>query len=343
MIPSPGDRYSRQLLFHEIGEAGQRLIGSSRMAVVGLGALGCQEAALLARAGVGFLRLIDRDFVEVTNLQRQILFTEEDAALALPKAVAAANHLAAANSEIEIRAEVRDLTASTVERLLTGVDIIVDGSDNFEVRYLVNDFAVRAGLPWIYAAGVGATGLILPVIPEITACLRCLFEDPPPAGSAATCDTAGVFGPLTSTVGAVAAMEALKIAAGRREAVRRGLLQIDLWSNEFRAIAVDRPREECPCCGRRRFPFLEVREAGATLELCGREAVQISPPPGTTFDLDAVRPRIARAVEVDDNGFLLRFRAEGLQVTLFRDGRAILKGTTDPARARGVYARLVGN
>lgn len=343
MTPSPSDRYSRQALFHEIGEAGQKLIGKSRMAVVGLGALGCQEAALLARAGVGFLRLIDRDFVEVSNLQRQILFTEKDAADALPKAVAAASHLTAANSEIEIRSEVRDLTASTVELLLADVDIIVDGSDNFEVRYLINDFAVRDGLPWIYAAGVGATGLLLPVIPGTTACLRCLFEDPPPAGSSATCDTAGVVGPLTSTVGSLAAMEALKLAAGRTDQVRRGLFQVDLWNNEFRAISVEQPREECPCCGRRSFPFLDVQEAGTTLELCGREAVQISPPPGMTFDLDAVRPRIARAVQVDDNGFLLRFSAEGLQVTLFRDGRAILKGTTDPSRARGVYARLVGN
>jgi adenylyltransferase/sulfurtransferase len=337
-----GDRYSRQSLFGEIGPEGQRRISNSRIAVVGIGALGSQAATLLARAGVGSLKLIDRDFVEPTNLQRQVLYTELDAEQALPKALAARDHLLKVNSEIEIIAEVRDLTAATAEALLGDAEIIVDGSDNFEVRYLINDYAVSRRRPWIYAAGVGATGLLLVVRPEQSACLRCLFEELPPAGSAETCDTAGVVSPLTSTIGSLAAMEALKLACGREDAVRAGLLQVDVWFNEFRAIATGRPREDCPCCRLRRFPFLELREAGSSLSLCGRDAVQVSPPPNTDFDLALVGTRIARATPVDDNGYLLRFRADGLLITLFQDGRAILKGTSDPARARAVYARFIG-
>ena len=337
------DRYSRQSLFRQIGTEGQQRISNSRIAVVGIGALGSQSATLLARAGVGMLRLIDRDYVELSNLQRQVLFTEQDAERALPKALAARDHLQRVNSAIEITAEIRDLTPASVEALLSDVEIIVDGTDNFEVRYLINDYAVFNRRPWIYAAGVGAHGLILPVLPEQTACLRCLFEDPPPAGSAETCDTAGVVGPLTSVIGSLAAMEALKLASGQTEAVRRGLLQVDLWFNEFRSISTDRPRKDCPCCQLRRFPFLEFRETGASLVLCGRDAVQVSPAPASAFDLDQVRKRLGRVMQVEDNGCLLRFLADGLQVTLFADGRAILKGTSETSRARAVYARFVGN
>ncbi|MBI4882343.1 MAG: ThiF family adenylyltransferase [Planctomycetes bacterium] len=336
------DRYARQALFPEIGPLGQERIARSRVAVVGVGALGCQEAAFLARAGIGLLRLIDRDFVEIDNLHRQTLYTEEDAAGSVPKAEAARRHLVRANSAIAIEARVCDLAAGNIDALLGGSDVIVDGSDNFEARYLVNDFAVKNGIPWIYAGAVGATGLLMPVLPGMTACLRCVFQDVPPAGSTQTCDTAGVLGPAPGAVGSCAALEALKLAAGRADAVRRGLLQIDLWSNEVRSIDVAGPRADCPCCGRRSFPFLEVREGGAATSLCGRDAVQVTPPAAAAFDFEAARERICRAAAASDNGFLLRFRAAGLEVTLFRDGRAIFKGTADPSKARAAYARFVG-
>ncbi len=335
------DRYARQALFSQIGPHGQERIARCRIAVVGVGALGCQEASLLARAGVGFLRLIDRDFVEIDNLHRQTLYTEEDAARSVPKAEAARRQLVQANSAIEIEARVSDLAAGNADALLGDCDVIVDGSDNFEARYLVNDFAVKHGIPWIYAGAVGATGLLMPVLPGTTACLRCVFQEVPPAGSTETCDTAGVLGPAPGAVGACAALEALKLAAGRLDAVRRGLLQLDLWSNEVRAIDVAGPRADCPCCAQRAFPFLEVREGGAATSLCGRDAVQVTPA-AAAFDFEAARERIRRAAVVTDNGYLLRFQAAGLQVTLFRDGRAILKGTADPGQARAVYARFVG-
>lgn len=337
------DRYARQSLVREIGRAGQEAIGRARVAIVGIGALGCQEAALLARAGIGTLRLIDRDFVELTNLQRQILYTEQDAAAALPKAEAARAHLQAANGDIAIEAVAEDLEPANAQRHLGDVDLVVDGSDNFEVRYLVNDFCVKTGKPWVYAAAVGATGLLMPVIPGTTPCLRCLFEEPPGAGSADTCDTVGVLGPNTSTVASLAAMEALKIAAGRLDAVRRGLLQLDLWENDLRAVAIDAPRADCPCCGKRRFPYLDPRTASVTTSLCGRDAVQVKPAASKAFDFAAVAKRLAAALPVEDNGYLLRFTADGCQISLFRDGRAIVKGTADPAAARALYARTVGS
>lgn len=336
-------RYARQSLFREIGPEGQEKIGQSQIAIVGIGALGCQEAAILARAGVGHLRLIDRDLVDLTNLQRQILFTEKDAYLAAPKASTARDHLSLANSQIEIVAHDVDLDARNIARLLGDVDVIVDGSDNFEVRYLVNDFAISRRIPWIYAAAVGATGLLMPVLPGETSCLRCIFEEPPPAGAAQTCDTAGVLGSTTATVGALAAAEALKIAAGRTDAVRRGLLQLDLWANEERGVEISTPRAECPCCGAREFPFLDARTSGATTSFCGRDAIQVRPAdPARGFAWDDVRRRIMDSVVAEDRGLLLRFHDDDLEVTLFRDGRAIVRGTVDPARARAVYARFVG-
>lgn len=335
-------RYSRQMLYREIGGSGQERIGRSRIAIVGIGALGTIEASILARAGVGFLRLIDRDFVETSNLQRQVLFTEEDAERAMPKAEAARAHLARANSAITIDARAEELDAASAPALLDDVDLVVDGCDNFEVRYVVNDFCVRAGKPWIYAAAVGTTGLLMPVLPGESPCLRCLFEDPPPPGTAATCDTTGVLGPTTATIGALAALEALKLAAGRRDAVRRGLLQAELWENELRDVGIASPRADCPCCGKREFPFLEARAAGVSVALCGRDAVQVAPQRRTGFDFAGVRARLGSAMELEDNGFLLRFRVDGLRVTLFKDGRAIVSGTNDPVAARAVYAKSVG-
>lgn len=336
------DRYSRQVLFPEIGAEGQERLAEARVAVIGLGALGCPAASLLVRAGVGHVELVDRDVVERSNLQRQLLYTEADAEAGLPKAEAAAAALRAANRDVRIDAHVRDLSAANADALLGGVDVIVDGTDNFDVRFLVNDWAVRNGVPWVYAAAVGATGLTMPILPGRTACLRCLFEEPPPPGASATCDTAGVLGPVTAVVGSLAALEALKIAAGRDQAVRRGLLQLDLWQNDVRSVAVDGPRVDCPCCVRREFPYLTRRGGGTATSLCGRDAVQVSPGSERPFDYEGARERLARAYDVTDSGALLRFQVAELRVTLFRDGRALVHGTSDEGRARAVYARTIG-
>lgn len=338
---SPHPRYGRQAIYAELGQAGQARIQQATVAIVGVGALGCQEAALLARAGVGTLRLIDRDLVEESNLQRQVLYEESDARDELPKAEAARAHLMRANSAIRIEAHVRDVTSSNVEALLTGVDVVLDGSDNFEVRYLVNDWCVKAGTPWIYAAAVGTSGLTMPILPRVTPCLRCLFEDPPPPGSAATCDTAGVLGPTTSIIGSLAALEALKILAGRTDAVRRGLLRAELWTNELSSVGLAGPSPDCPCCGAGTYAFLDAPDVAST-ELCGRDAVQVRAPRGGSFDFARVRAVLRGREGTHDNGFLVRIADGDLAITLFPDGRAIVKGTTDAGRARSAYARAIG-
>ncbi len=343
--PPPDPRYSRQVLYRQIGRAGQERLRTARIAIVGIGALGTVEATILARAGVGTLRLIDRDFVELSNLQRQVLFDEQDARTAMPKAAAAKRHLSAANSTITIDDRSTEVNAATIESLLTDVDVVVDGADNFEVRYLVNDFCVRAKKPWVYAAAVGTTGLLMPILPGTTPCLRCVFEEPPPAGTAATCDTSGVLGSTTATVGALAALEAIKFATGRIDSIRRGLLELELWDNEIRDVGLAGPRDDCPCCAHRNFPFLSTRGGGAATSLCGRDAIQVVPTAVGAFDFESVRARLAKAFAVVDNGFLLRFPFEGRQVTLFRDGRAIvqgLNGIDDAALARSIYSRTIG-
>jgi molybdopterin/thiamine biosynthesis adenylyltransferase len=339
-MTTPGSRYGRQALFAEVGAEGQARIERGDVAIVGVGALGCQEATLLARAGVGRLRLIDRDFVEESNLQRQVLYVESDARDGLPKAEAARAHLARANGSIRIDAHVRDLTPSNVEALLAGASVVVDGSDNFEVRYLVNDWCVKSGTPWVYAAAVGTSGLTMPIVPRETPCLRCLFEDPPPPGTAATCDTVGVLGPTTSFVGSLAALEALKILAGRTDALRRGLLRAELWTNEISSVNLAGPMPDCPCCASGRFDFLDAADVAST-ELCGRDAVQVRAPRGA-FDFARVRASIQGRPGVIDNGYLLRITDGELVITLFQDGRAIVKGTTDAGRARSAYARAIG-
>lgn len=340
-MSTPNARYGRQSLVAEIGAQGQARIEKSDVAIVGVGALGCQEAALLARAGVGRVRLIDRDFVEETNLQRQVLYEESDARDALPKAEAARAHLSRANASIRIDAHVRDVTPSNIDALLSGVDVVVDGSDNFEVRYLVNDWCVKSGTPWIYAAAVGTSGLMMPILPRVTPCLRCLFEDPPPPGTAATCDTVGVLGPTTSLVGSLAALEALKILAGKTDAVRRGLVRAELWTNELSSVNLAGPTPGCPCCDLGNYAFLDAADVGST-ELCGRDAVQVRAPRGRTFEFERIRSALRAREDVADNGYLLRITDGELSITLFPDGRAIVKGTTDAGRARSAYARLVG-
>ena len=334
------ERYSRQILFPGIGAEGQRRLAQARVAIVGCGATGSILAGLLARAGLGRLRILDRDYVEPSNLQRQALFDEADAAASLPKAIAAARKLAAFNSEIVIEPEVADLVPENTERLLAGSELLLDGTDNFETRYLLNDFAVQRGLPWIYCAAVGSYGLTLNVLPGETACLACLFPEAP-QGTLETCETAGVLGPAVSLVASVAAAEALKLLAGAREHMRRTLLSWDVWSNQASTLQAGAPRPDCRCCGRREFIHL-AGEGRPHLTLCGRNSVQIHER-SRPMDFALISERLKPHGAVRHNEFVLKFWHEPYEMTLFPDGRAIIKGTSDTAVARSLYARYIGS
>lgn len=336
----PADsRYSRQSRFAPLGPEGQERIRAASVAIVGCGALGTVEAEILVRAGVGRLRLIDRDFVEWSNLQRQFLFEESDAAEGLPKAVAAARRLARVNSEVIVEPVVADLTPDNIEELIEGAELILDGSDNFEARFLVNDYAVSAGIPWIYAAAVGSYGLKLAIAPGRTACLRCVYPEPP-AGSQPTCETEGVLGPVTAAIAALAAGDALKILGRGAESVASRLTTVDVWSGEIRQTAAPERDPDCPCCVRREFVHLTGRRR-APISLCGRNAVQIHER-FRPVDLAELARRLAPLASVRSNDFAVRASIDPYELTVFPDGRAIIKGTTDPAVARSIYARYVG-
>jgi adenylyltransferase/sulfurtransferase len=338
------DRYLRQTIFAPIGEAGQQRLLAGRVLLVGCGATGSIIAAYLARAGVGRLVVVDRDFVERNNLQRQVLFTDQDAAEVLPKAVAAEQALRAANPEIEIDGIVADVNPANVESLLAGVSLALDGTDNFETRYLLNDACVKQVTPWIYSGAVGSRGMTMTVRPEQSACFRCVFPQAPPPGAAATCDTAGVLGPAVGMIGALAAAEAIKLLVGDTGALNPGLIHLDAWHLSFQTVRVARRvgADPCPCCVERQFPYLEAGAGSQTAVLCGRNAVQITARAGTTLSLPALAERLRPLGAVSLNPFLLRFQVDGYDLTLFPDARAIVKGTTDAAVARSLYARYVG-
>jgi adenylyltransferase/sulfurtransferase len=332
-------RYSRQSRFAGLGEEGQRRIRAARVAVVGLGALGSVQADLLARAGVGSLRLIDRDFVEISNLQRQTLYEESDAAEALPKAVAAARRLARVNSEVHIEPVISDLSPRNIEETLEGADLILDATDNFETRYLINDFAVRGGIPWIYGAAVGSYGLKLAIVPGLTACFRCVYPEPP-RGAQPTCETEGVLGPVTAAIASLQAGDALKILACGKDSVTARLTTVDVWTGQIRQTAAPARDPDCPCCGLGEFPHLEGKHR-APISLCGRNAVQIHER-SRPVDLQELASRLGALADVRVNEFALRAAVDPYELTVFPDGRAIIKGTTDTGVARSVYARYVG-
>jgi adenylyltransferase/sulfurtransferase len=336
-------RYARQAIFAPLGDRGQERLSAASVAIVGAGATGSALALLLARAGVGSLRLIDRDFVEWNNLQRQLLYDEADVRDALPKAVAAERHLRAINSEIQVQGVVEDLRPTNVDNLLEGTDLVLDGTDNFEARYLVNDACVRVGRPWIYSGVVASYGMTLLVRPGQTACLRCLFPNPPPPGSAASCDTAGVLGTAVAAIAAVAASEAMKLLVGAETALAPGLVHLDLW--ELGLEVTPAPRRTaaggCPCCVRREFPFLRGASSRATV-LCGRDAVQITPVQPSTITLADLAARLAPVARVRENGHLLKAWVDDYELTVFPGGRAIIQGTGDEAVARSIYARYLG-
>lgn len=336
-------RYSRQVRFGPLGEAGQTKLARSRVAIVGCGALGSVSALALARGGVGMLRLIDRDLPEISNLPRQVLFDEQDVRDGLPKAAAARRQLERINSGLEVEAEVADLTPRNAERLLRGVDCIVDGSDNFEARFLINEFCCREKLPWVHGGAIGAEGRVLAVRPGVTACLRCLIPDPPAAGALPTCESAGIIGPAALVVGAVQAAEVMKLlvdAAG----VGNTLLACDLWEGSWRRIDLTPLAEAgCPTCRGGDFPWLEGRHGGATTPLCGRDAVQVAPARSGGLDLAALAGRLQDVGKVTANPWLVRLDVEpGVQLSVFADGRVIVTGTRDEARARAIVSRYVG-
>jgi len=333
------DRYSRQVLFPGIGAEGQRKLTASRVAIVGCGATGSALASLLSRAGVGTIRIIDRDYVEPSNLQRQSLFDEADATESLPKAIAAARKIAAFNSQIVIEPHVADLIPSNIETLLEGMHLILDGTDNFETRYLINDFAVKNSLPWIYTAAVGSYGVTLNVLPGQTACLACIFPNPP-QGVFETCETAGILNSAVNLAASISATEAVKFLVGAEDRLRRTLLSFDVWCNERAEVAADRPRPGCRACGQHDFPYL-AGTGRPHITLCGRNSVQIHER-HRPVDLAQMSERLKPLGPVRHNDFVLKFWHEPYEMTLFPDGRAIIKGTTDTAVARSLYARYVG-
>ncbi len=336
------ERYSRQILFAGIGAEGQRRLAGARAAIIGCGALGSSQAEALARAGVGHLRIVDRDFVEASNLQRQTMFTEADARERLPKAVACVNRIAAINSEIEAEAEVLDVNHTNVERLVKDCDVVLDGTDNFATRYLINDACVKHGVNWIYGAAVSSYGVTMTVRPKVSPCLRCVFEETPPAGSAETCDTSGVIMPIISIVAAVQVSEALKLLTGQVEKLHNSLMQFDVWSNEWRRIALKASLPECPVCQLGRYETLEAEAGDFVAVLCGRNAVQISPPQQTRINLSKLSEKLRALGEVKVNEYLLRFRAGDYELTVFEDARSIVRGTDDVPTARSLYAKYVG-
>ena len=338
------DRYSRQILFDGIGSDGQERLSASRAVIIGCGALGAIQAETLARAGVGRLVLIDRDFVEASNLQRQIMFEESDAAGRLPKAVAAARRINRVNSDIQVEPVVTDINYENVEELISRADLVMDGTDNFETRFLINDACVKNGVPWIYGGAVGSYGLTMTVVPGETPCLRCVLEAMPGPGSGPTCDTAGVIMPIVSIIGSIQSAEALKLLTGRIEKLHRSLLRIDAWDFEVNRLDLSSfiNREDCPACGRRDFEFLRGASRQVTTTLCGRNAVQIAKSGKSQIDFASLAERLREVGEVAFNDFLLRFRVEGYDITVFRDARSIIRGTTDPDTARTLYARYIG-
>ncbi|OLD16241.1 MAG: thiamine biosynthesis protein ThiF [Acidobacteriales bacterium 13_1_40CM_3_55_5] len=340
MSLEPDQRYSRQLLFSGIGTEGQQRLAIARVAIVGCGATGSALASLLARAGVGTIRIIDRDYVEPSNLQRQSLFDESDAAEALPKAIAAARKIAAFNSQIVVDPHVADLTPSNIAALLEGAQLILDGTDNFETRYLINDFAVQQALPWIYTAAVGSYGVTMNIIPGKTACLACIFPEPP-RGLLETCETAGVLNTAVNWAASVAASEALKLLVGAEDRLRQSLLSFDLWSNQHGEVTAAHPRGGCHACDERKFLHLAGKDR-PQVTLCGRNSVQIHER-ARAVDLAEMSKRLKPHGAVRYNDFVLKFWHEPYEMTLFPDGRAIIKGTTDTTVARSLYARYVGS
>ena len=341
--PSP-DRYARQASFAPLGREGQQRLQSGRVLICGCGALGSVLANTLVRAGVGLVRLVDRDFVELNNLQRQVLYTERDVQEHLPKAIAAQRHLAEINSEVAVEAVVADVTSANVLELLDGIDVIADGTDNFETRFLLNDAAFHLGIPWVFGGCIGAEGQTSTFIPGETGCLRCLVPDVPAAGTTPTCDTAGILGPVVNVIASLQATDVLKLLSGHAERVNRGLNVVELWENRLRQIRLAplTARGGCRTCQQRDLEWLDGRRGNQPVVLCGRQAVQVSPTSDQPIDLAVLADRLQGLGSLLQNPYLLRLTVDKFVITVFRDGRAVVAGTDDPAAARTALARYIG-
>lgn len=338
------ERYSRQILYPGIGKEGQQKLELSHVVVIGCGALGSLHAEMLSRAGVGRLRLIDRDFIEESNLQRQIMFEERHVAERLPKAVAAAERIQRINSAVAVEPVVKDVNYSNIEGLIRDADLVIDGTDNFEVRYLINDAAVKLNIPWVYGAVVGAYGVQMTILPRVTPCLRCVFPEMPAPGTSPTCDTAGVILPAIAVISAYQVTEAMKILTGKTSQLHGSLIQIDMWENRFSRLRIDglRAQSDCRTCVQRSYDALDASGGQLVTTLCGRNAVQITPAPGAQIDFADLASQLHGLGEVSYNRYLLKFRIGDQEITVFPDARSIIKGTDDPNLARSLYARFIG-
>jgi len=338
------DRYSRQILFSEIGEEGQMRLKDSKVVLVGCGALGTVVANNLVRAGIGELKIIDRDFVELNNLQRQILFDEEDVKRNIPKAIAAVEKLKKINSQVKLEAVVADVNFTNVESLVAGAKILVDGTDNFEVRFLLNDACVKANIPWIYGSCLGSYGLTANIIPGKTRCFRCLFQTGPLPGMVPTCDTAGVISPIVNIIASIETAEAIKYLTGKFDALNKNLIAIDIWESSFERFNINDRRDklDCLCCKQKKFEFLEAKEGSSITSLCGRNAVQITQKSVVRTDFGPLAERLKKSGKVTFNKYILKFSINQYEINLFPDSRAIIKGTSDFSVARGLYAKYIG-
>ncbi len=343
-MDQPLERYSRQILFPYIGEERQRVMMDSSVVVVGCGALGTVSSSYLARAGIGNIKIIDRDYIEESNLQRQILFDEDDIASNLPKAVAAQRKLRKVNSNINIEGIVTDINYSNIEDLTKDADIIIDGTDNFETRFLINDFSVKNNIPWIYGACIGSRGLTMNIIPSKTPCLRCVFDTMPQMGSFPTCDTAGVIGPIASIIASFQVTEAIKIITKDYGAINKTLFEIDAWNNKFKRIDVSTLKEisGCHTCKLHNYKFLEAEDGAMVSFLCGKNAVQILARNTSNLDLSKLAKRLGTLTDVSHNAFMLKFKVNDNGFTVFPDGRAIITGTHDAGIAKNLYSKYLG-
>ncbi len=335
------ERYKRQIIFAPLGEEGQRKLLAASVVIVGCGAIGANIANVLVRAGVGHVRIVDRDYIELDNLQRQVLFDEEDIEKGLPKAIAAAEKLRKVNSQVEVEPLVGDVNYLNVEEIIAGMDLVLDGTDNFETRYLINDACVKHRIPWIYGGAVASYGMSMTIIPYQTPCLRCLFAQAPAPGTTPTCDTVGILASVPAVIGAIEAGEAIKVLAGKGR-LNQGLIHIDLWENTYEVFQVSR-KEDCPTCGQGQFEFLEAKEGSMVTSLCGRNSVQITPITSANISLPTLAQRLVASGEVTYNDFMLRFQVGDYLITVFPDARAIIRGTSDEAIARSLYARYIGS
>lgn len=338
------DRHARQVLFYGIGNTGQKILREKTAVLVGCGALGCTSANLLIRSGIKCIKIVDRDYIEESNLQRQSLFDEDDISKNLPKAIAALKKLQKVDSHAQIEAIVADLNPSNAETILKDADIVIDGTDNFETRFLINDYCVKEGIPWIYGACIGSVGLTMNIVPSKTPCLRCVLDTLPPFGTTETCDTAGIIAPIASTIASIQAAEALKILTGNYDARSKGLVKIDLWRNEIKRLHTEDiwGKSDCITCKQHRYEFLFRNVYSMTTSLCGRNAVQVLHSNGSKLDLETLAERLGKVGEVSFNTFLLRMKIDKYELTIFPDGRSIITGTNDAAVAKGLYAKYIG-